>query len=186
MNDAQLIKKFCGEGDISAFNRLMERWQEPIHRVAYRYFVCHDEASEITQKTFIKVYKKLETLDDHSKFSSWIYRISHNLCRDEAKRAGRKRAAPMQALKRHPVADSKAARVVQQEELGSILEQALQQLPPEQRIVVIMKQYEELKFKEIAEILQENENTVKSRMYYGLRSLKKIFNHWNIKPEELL
>ena len=187
MNDAKLVEEFRG-GNMDAFNALVENWQQRIHRFAYRYFASHDEAMEITQKTFIKAYKKLHTLDDAQKFSSWIYRIANNLCLDELKRAGRKRSSSMESLTNHPVAQSIAEnpdRPIQQQELGSILQQALNQLPAEQRIVVIMKEYEGLKFREIADILDEPENTVKSRMYYGLSSLRKIFDKWNLEMEAL-
>ncbi|HET6528413.1 MAG TPA: sigma-70 family RNA polymerase sigma factor [Balneolaceae bacterium] len=185
MTDSKLITDFRN-GDIKAFNLLVERWQNRIHRFAYRYFAGHDEAMEITQKTFIKVYKKLDTLDDAEKFRTWLYRIANNLCLDETKRAGRRRSVSMEALKDHPVEKIPAAnpdQLVQKKELGSILQLALKQLPPEQRIVVIMKEYEELKFREIAEILEEPENTVKSRLYYGLRTLRTIFEQWNIEME---
>lgn len=187
MTDSKLIQNFRN-GNIDAFNQLVKRWQDRIHRFAFRYFASHDEAMEITQKTFIKAYKKLDTLEDEEKFSPWIYRIANNLCLDEAKRAGRRRSAPLNALGPHPVAESRGSKPghkLQREELGSILQKALNLLPPEQRIVVIMKEYEELKFREIAEILEEPENTVKSRMYYGLKSLRKIFEQWNIESEEL-
>lgn len=185
VNDAKLIENFCA-GNIDAFNQLVERWQGRIHRLAYRYFASHNEAAEITQKTFIKAYKKIDSLDDPTKFSSWIYRIGHNLCLDESKRAGRRHTAPLEAVGPQPVLHNSADRSIQQKELGSILQMALKQLPPEQRMVVILKEYEGLKFREIAEILQEPESTIKSRMYYGLRSLRKIFNRWNIEMEELL
>lgn len=187
MDDAQLVKEFRN-GNIEAFNSLVEEWQQRIHRLAYRYFSSHDEAMEITQKTFIKAYKKLHTLEEAEKFSSWIYRIANNLCLDEMNRAGRRRSKPMEALEQPPEATGMLDcpdRSIQQSELGSILQQALDRLPPEQRIVVIMKEYEGLKFREIAEILEEPENTVKSRMYYGLTSLRKIFEKWNIEMEAL-
>ncbi|MGK7369973.1 MAG: RNA polymerase sigma factor [Candidatus Halalkalibacterium sp. M3_1C_030] len=187
MNDAKLIEEFRG-GNIDAFNNLVEKWQHRIHRFAYRFFPSHDEAMEITQKTFIKAYRKLHTLDDSEKFSSWIYRIANNLCLDEMKRAGRRRSQSLEAIKNHPIArgiTGNPDRSIQQQELGSILQQALNRLPPEQRIVVIMKEYEGLKFREIAEILEEHENTIKSRMYYGLTSLRTIFEKWNIEMEAL-
>lgn len=187
MTDAQLVKNFRN-GDIDAFNRLVKRWQQRIHRFTYRYFASHDDASEITQKTFIKAYKKLDTLDDAEKFSAWIYRIANNLCLDETRRAGRRRAAPMEALTDHPVAETMDAnpdRQVHQDDLESILQLALKQLPAEQRIVVIMKEYEGLKFREIAEILDEPESTVKSRLYYGLKKLRTLFEQWNIELEAL-
>lgn len=187
MTDAKLIENFK-KGDIEAFNHLVNRWQQRIHRFAYRYFSSHDEAMEITQKTFIKAYKKLNTLDDTHKFSAWIYRIANNLCLDETKRAGRRRSASMEALSEHPTAQSLAAnpdQQIQQSELGSILQLALNQLPAEQRIVVIMKEYEGLKFREIADILKVPENTAKSRMYYGLKKLRQLFEQWNIELEAL-
>lgn len=187
MTDAQLIENFRN-GDLEAFNRLVDRWQQRIHRFAYRFFASHDEASEITQKTFIKAYKKIDTLDDPGKFSAWIYRIANNLCLDETRRAGRRRSAPMEALSRHPIAetiDANPDRQIQRDELESILQLALKQLPVEQRIVVIMKEYEGLKFREIAEILDEPESTIKSRLYYGLKKLRTLFEQWNIELEAL-
>lgn len=175
-------------GNTQVFNQLVERWQPRIYRLAFRYFNSHDEAQEITQKTFIRVYKKLYSLDDHAAFPAWIYRIAHNLCRDESKRAGRRKSQSMDTLKQYPEIQSIAGdpgRPMEQKELSQILLRALQQLPSEQRMVVIMKEYEELKFREIADILDLPESTVKSRMYYGLRSLRGIFEQWNIKKESL-
>jgi len=185
VTDAKLVEEFRS-GDIEAFNALVERWQQRIHRFAYRYFCSHDEASEITQKTFIKAYKKLDTLEDAEKFSAWIYRIANNLCLDETKRAGRRRSAPMETLIEDPAVNSIAENPelrVQHQQLGKLLQHALDQLPDEQRIVVIMKEYEGLKFREIAEILDVPENTAKSRMYYGLTKLRELFEKSNIEME---
>lgn len=186
MSDAQLIEQF-NKGNIEAFNQLVARWQGRIHRLAYRYFASYDDAVEITQKTFIKVYHNIGSLEDHSKFTPWIYQISNNLCRDEIRRADCEHTGPLGDLKSESIVLEDAAdRAIHEKELGSILQQVLKQLPHEQRMVVIMKEYQGLKFREIAEILDENENTIKSRMYYGLRSMKTIFKRWNLEMEELL
>lgn len=184
MEDARLVQDFLG-GNHQAFNTLVSRWQGKIHHFAYRYFASSDDAAEITQKTFIKAYQKLDTLDDVNKFSSWLYRIANNLCLDELKRVGRKRATPYETLKVAPqteTASSADSNVLRNEGLV-LLHKALLQLPNDQRVVVIMKEYEGLTFPEIAEILDEPINTVKSRMYYGLRALKKTFDSWNINKE---
>jgi len=70
-------------------------------------------------------------------------------------------------------------------QIGTIIQKALNKLPEELRVVIIMKEYQGLKFKEIAEALDESINTVKSRMYYGLNGLKKIFQKWEITEEML-
>jgi RNA polymerase sigma-70 factor (ECF subfamily) len=184
MDDAQLVQDFLG-GNHQAFNKLIARWQDRIHNFAYRYFASNDDAAEITQKTFIKAYQKMNTLEDAQKFGSWLYRIANNLCLDELKRVGRKRSTSLEALKSAPQTETESpadARLIRNEAMV-LLHKALLQLPGEQRMVVIMKEYEGLTFREIAEILNESENTIKSRLYYGLRALKKTFDAWNINKE---
>lgn len=71
----------------------------------------------------------------------------------------------------------------QNRDLRDILNRALQAIPEEQRVVIVMKEYQGLKFTEIAEALQTSVNTVKSRMYYGLSAIRKVFKQWNIDEE---
>lgn len=182
MSDEQLILDFRS-GNNEAFNALVSKWQKRIHLFAYRFIADSDEAAEITQKTFIKAYQKLHTLDSADKFGTWIYRIANNLCLDELKRAGRKNSVSLEALKKAPELEFAADNKLMRSEGILILYKALLRIPVEQRVVVIMKEYEGLTFKEIAEILNESENTVKSRLYYGLKALKNIFDSWKINKE---
>lgn len=186
MDDSGLVK-MVQNGDTGAFNVLVDRWQVKIHRFAYRFFADDDEASEITQKTFIRVYQKVSHLEEPGKFSSWIYRVANNLCLDELKRAGRRRSSPLEAWAEQAAAsDSHSpARRLETKELGEMMQKALLTLPDEQRAVIILKEYEGLKFREIADILEEPLNTVKSRMYYGLKGLRRILKQWNIQNEYL-
>ncbi|MEX2600900.1 MAG: sigma-70 family RNA polymerase sigma factor [Balneolaceae bacterium] len=186
MDDAQLIRQFRN-GDPESFNRLANRWKDRIHRFAYRYFADRDEAAEITQKTLINAYQKIDLLRDEGRFSPWIYRIATNLCIDETRKNGRKKTTPIDSL-----ADSEEAAEhgtpatrLEQRELGELLQKALLLIPEEQRAVIILKEYEGLKFREIADALDQPLNTVKSRMYYGLQALRKVFQHWNIEMEAL-
>ncbi|MDR9365502.1 MAG: sigma-70 family RNA polymerase sigma factor [Balneolaceae bacterium] len=184
MDDSALVEQIQ-RVDQQAFTVLMERWQTRIHRFAFRFFADVDEASEITQKTFIKVYQKVDTLDEPGKFSSWIYRVANNLCLDELKRAGRRKSSPLEAWVEQMEASQTPAKKLETKELGEVLQKALLTLPDEQRVVIILKEYEGMKFREIAEILEEPENTVKSRMYYGLKSLRRVLKKWNIQNEYL-
>ncbi len=187
MDDAELVNAFC-EGDFSAYKKLIERWQERIQRIAYRYFNSYDDAMEITQQTFITVYQTADSLDNPQKFSAWIYRIATNLCLDETKRAGRRKMSPIDEADEKSSVKITSGDIEQQlhkKETGAILEEALQQIPDSQRMVVIMKEYEGLTFKEIADALDIPESTAKSRMYYGLKKLRTIFDRWNINKETL-
>lgn len=181
--DTGVLVKRVQNGDAPAFSDLVNHWQGKIHRFAYRFMSDVDDASEITQKTFIKVYQKVNTLDDPDKFSSWIYRVANNLCLDELKRAGRRKATSLEAWAEQAEESETPAVTLERKELGELLQKALSLLPDEQRTVVILKQYEGLKFREIADILEESENTVKSRMYYGLRALNRILKNWNIQND---
>jgi len=188
MDDQSLVRR-VQEGDQEAFTELVDRWQNKIHRFAYGFLADADDAGEITQKTFIKAYQKLDTLDDRGKFSSWIYRVANNLCLDELKRAGRRKSTPLELWNGESVAGTinpkTPADTLETRELEQILRKALLTLSEEQRTVVILKEYEGLKFREIADILGEPENTVKSRLYYGLKHLRRTLTTWNIPKQYL-
>lgn len=188
MNEQLLIQQ-VKDGDALAFNRLVEKWHSKIYRFAYRFFADEDEASDITQKTFIKTYHHVGSLENPEKFSPWIYRIANNLCLDELKRAGRRKSTSLESwIEQSGALEADLAtpaEQLQQMELGIILQKALLTLPDEQRTVIILKEYEGLKFREIAEILEEPENTVKSRLYYGLKSTRRVLQKWNINHDYL-
>ncbi len=185
--DDDLLVKQVQLGDPRAFDVLAERWRERIHRFVFRYFGNADDAGEITQKTLIRVYRKIHELDEPSSFSPWIYRIANNLCLYEVKRAGRKRSQPLGSwAERIPESENHMpSKQLESRELGEIVQDALITLPDEQRIVIILKEFEGMKFREIADILDEPENTVKSRMYYGLKALRNTLTNWNIQKEYL-
>jgi RNA polymerase sigma-70 factor (ECF subfamily) len=195
MTDGALIKQFCEDGQVNAFNTLVWRWQKPIFNFVLRYLGDPEEAREIAQQTFIKAFRNLPGLKEHARFSTWLYQIAVNLCRDEIKKRRRRRTFSLEGLQENSkqsnahesltVADEAANpdAIVSRKELRDILARALQELPEEQRVVVIMKEYQGLKFTEIAEALGIPLNTAKSRMYYGLAALRKILAQWQFDQE---
>ena len=183
-------------GDPLALNQLVNQWHKRIYNFAYKYFHDYDMAMEVTQKTFISMHKNLKTLKGASSFKSWIYTIAVNYCHEEVRRQNRRWVFPFMKVQakddqdfiqntetthREENPDLKYA----QTELKTILKRALKELPEEQRLVVIMKEYEGLKIREIATIIGISENTVKSRLYYALHSLKKLLELWNINQETI-
>lgn len=190
MTDVQLIEKYLS-GDVSSFNTLVWRWQKPLFNFIYRYIGDFELAKDVTQKTFIRIYKNLCNLKEHNKFSSWIYQIAANLCKDELKRLRKNNSISIDYIMENNNYNLIEASTTQpddelnQDQVGKLIRQALQMIPEEQRVVIIMKEYQGLKFAEIADILDEPLNTVKSRMYYGLNALRKVFNRWNINKEVL-
>lgn len=184
------------EGDKNAQGRLVQIWYKRIYNFGYKFFFDHDLAMEVAQKTFISMHKNIGALQEVTRFKSWLYTIAVNYCREELRKKKAARSMSINELRpgeheesfRWELSSSRREnpeRQLRHSELSDILQKCLMELSDEQREVVIMKEYEGLKFREIAETLNISENTVKSRMYYGLDGLKKILERNNITKETI-
>lgn len=192
VDDVVLIRNFL-DGDVGSFNRLAWRWQERLFQFAYRYLMDEEDAKEAVQAVLIKVYKYLKKLKDPEKFSSWIYQITINQCRDFRKSAKKNQMHPFTEELTAESVDAAYQSTVSrqltptesahQKSLGELIQMTLARLPEEQRIVIIMKEYEGFKFVEIAELLNVPINTVKSRLYHGLMHMQKLLKQLNIDKE---
>ncbi len=190
MHSDALIQR-AKQGDQSAQGKLVQLWYKRIYNFGFKFFLDHDLAMEVSQKTFISMCRNLAGLQEVTRFKSWLYKIAINCCREEARKMKNSRSLSFDRVWNPEAEDSPAwesssrrgdnpQRQLEQSEITDILQDALLSLSHEQREVVIMKEYEGLKFREIAEVLNVSENTVKSRMYYGLDSLKKVLEKKNI------
>ena len=196
MTDTDLINRIIA-GDRSGFNKLVWRWEKKIYNFIFRYLGKKELARDVTQKTFIRAYNNITKLKETNKFSSWLYQIAANLCKDELKKMSNRDFFSIELINENnqhghlmpneliETEFNQPDEELNHKQIGEIVQPALQKLPDDQRIVIIMKEYQGLKFREIAETLGEPLNTVKSRMYYGLSSLKKIFEKWEITEEML-
>lgn len=184
------------DGDQNAQGKLVQLWYKRIYNFGYKFFMDHDLAMEVSQKTFISMCKNLPGLQDNARFKSWLYKIAVNYCREETRKKKGDRSLSFDVVwnrdaEDSPKWESTAQRYdnpeaqLHRNELADILQRALAELNVEQREVVIMKEYEGLKFREIAEVLNISENTVKSRMYYGLDGLRKILDRKNINKDTI-
>lgn len=184
MENTQHLIIRAQRGDKQALNQLFSCWYTSVYGIAYRYFGEIDSAKEISQQTFIQVQEKLGELKDPTGFRNWLYRTVINLCHMEIRKTKTRRQhyegyGIVRTLGLSPGPDE----LYQQQERTEMVLIALQQIPEEQRAVIIMKEYEGLKFREIADILEVSENTVKSRLYYGLKALKNYFLNNDLKKE---
>jgi RNA polymerase sigma factor (sigma-70 family) len=182
------------EGDKNAQGKMVQLWYKRIYNFGYKFFFDHDMAMEVAQKTFISMHRNLENLQDLARFKSWLYTIAVNYCREELRKQKSQRSVSLNDLQPGEREESyrweesgarheNPERQMRHAELSDLLQKCLLELSEEQREVVIMKEYEGLKFREIADVLNVSENTVKSRMYYGLDGLKKILEKNNITKE---
>jgi RNA polymerase sigma-70 factor, ECF subfamily len=169
-------------GDNEAFNKLVGLWYKRIYNYALKYAGSHDLAMDIAQTTFIAVHDKIGQLREVKSFKSWLYRIAINCSHEELRKQQRISGVSLNSAvnddgdERHfEIEDDvryQPDAKLQRQELADLIMASLQTLSEEQRLVVIMKEYEGLKFREIAEALDISENTAKSRLYYGLKHLR--------------
>lgn len=184
------------EGDANAQGKLVQLWYKRIYNFCYKFFFDHDLAMDVSQKTFISMCRNVDRLNDVSRFRSWLYTIAVNYCREELRRGRTRRALSLSDLNAtesevsHKWEESShrnenPEKLFRHSELADLLQQCLMELNEDQREVLVMKEYEGLKFREIAEVLNVSENTVKSRMYYGLDTMRKILERRNITKESI-
>lgn len=180
LSDTQIIERTLS-GEPDAFNLLVRRWERQIYGLSLRMLGRDDEAKDATQETFLSAYRNLSKFRGEAKFSSWIYRIALNIC--NTKLRGRSKLIVSIEEQREESGFEIAADEheigsrLQQEQVARHVRRALGGLPPEMRQVIVMKEYEGLKFSEIADILGIPLSTVKTRMYTGLAELRKRLEH---------
>jgi RNA polymerase sigma-70 factor (ECF subfamily) len=176
--DEELVARAQG-GDVESFNQLIVRWERPIYALAYRVIGKEEDARDVCQDAFLRAYRALPGFKGQAKFSSWLYRIALNLCRDWIRR---QRRAPVSQLPEDIDASELAAaagpvesieELVARRELSAIVEEAMSVLSEEQRTAIILKEYHGMTFQEIADMQGCPLSTVKTRLYQGLSLLRR-------------
>ena len=168
--------------DADAFTKLVKRWEGPIQRLCTRMTGDMHRGQDLAQEAFVRVFARRKEYQARGRFSTFLWRVALNLCYDELRRIHRRGETSLQHDAEDPLdgidalaADDSApdARLVEGER-AELVRQALLKLPETYRIVVVMRHYENLKFREIAEILEIPEGTVKSRMAEALTQLHRL------------
>ncbi len=176
MTDEHLLQ-LAREGDAACFGEVVRRWQRKIFGFIRRYVGDAETAEDLTQDTFTKAYRNLDRLADPGRFSSWVYKIALNECRMRYRKESRMVSLPWQPEQMPAEADTDRRTpetALAAREQRDALHRAFEFLPAEQREVILMKEYQGLKFHEIAEVLGLPLSTVKSRLYLGLKTLRRV------------
>lgn len=183
ISEQQLVKKSL-QGDTRAFEQLVMQYQNKIYALAYRYMGNEEDAYDMSQEAFIKAYRSLRTFKGDSSFGTWIYRVTTNVCLDELRRRKR-RINPLsldeplatsegdeidkEVIDTSPTADI----IYEHKEFSRYIQQLLDQMKPEQKTVIILRDIMELSYEEIAEVLDCSMGTVKSRLSRARNILRK-------------
>jgi RNA polymerase sigma-70 factor (ECF subfamily) len=175
--DEELVTAFRG-GDLSAFDTLVQRWERKIQGAIFRIMGSGEDARDIAQETFLRAYRGLASFKSEARFSSWLYQIALNLCRDRLRQRRGKTLVSLDDLDPTTAAriertESSAHELVEARDLGRLVASAMSALPEEQREVIVLKEYQGLTFQEIADSLEVPVSTVKTRLYRGLVQMRE-------------
>ena len=173
--DEVIVERALG-GDAEAFGELVRRWERRIFALAYGMLRREEDARDATQETFLAAFRNLRGFRGEAKVSSWLHRIAVNQCLTRQRRAKVRNESALDEDEgagdfAAPVEQSPAS-LVEGRQRTAAVRRALSGLPVELRQVVVMKEFEELTFREIAEALDLPLSTVKSRLYTGLKQLQ--------------
>lgn len=165
--DQELIDRVLA-GDRQAYNPLVERYQRALYSHARRMLRDHDQADEVAQETFVRAYVNLKRYDSRYRFYTWIITIATNLCRDVL--SARKRCQPLelageQASDCDPLVDAAGA------DACARIRAEIDRLPPEQRMVLLLRVDRELSYEEISRVLKIPVGSVMSRLFRARQKL---------------
>jgi RNA polymerase sigma-70 factor (ECF subfamily) len=163
-------------GEPGVFDEIVDRYQRHVYRVAYRFTHNTEDAYDICQEVFVKVFKSLGGLRDEATLHTWLRRIAVNTCIDYLRQQSRK---PTQDDLHHPTLPSDTSvelpnRPLEMQELRSVIIHAVDQLPKRQKRVFMLRHYEDLSLKEVARTLECPLNTVKANLFHANRKLRKL------------
>src|SRR5258707_1776875 len=174
-SDEELVEA-CLAGEESAFDVLVGWWDKKIRGAIYRFIGSEDDARDVCQEAFLKAYKSLGSFKQEARFSSWLYQIALNLCRDRLRRRRGRTMVSLDELEEGGAAMTMpgptALDLLQQRDVSRLVASAIASLADEQREVIILKEYEGLTFLEISQVLDTPISTVKTRLYRGLDQLR--------------
>ncbi len=185
LSDEQIVERaITGEPD--AFGEIVRRWERRIYALSYGMLGREEDARDATQETFIAAFRNLRNFRGDAKVSSWLHRIAVNQCITKQRRAKVRGETSLDAeiemsgdVFAGPGHDSPAF-VVEDDERAQLVRRAVHTLPPELRQVVVMKEFEELTFQEIAVALDMPLSTVKSRLYTAMKQLRSRLQSYGV------
>lgn len=177
------------DGDVRAFELLVTRHRKAVYNFIVRFVRDPAQAEDVLQETFLRIVKSADAYEKQAKFTTWMYTIARNLCVDASRRGKHRKAASLDApvngeadapalIERVADAGATIDRQAIGRQMAERMQQAIAELPDEQREIFLLREVNDLQFNEIAEIVGCPENTVKSRMRYALEKLREALEEY--------
>jgi RNA polymerase sigma-70 factor (ECF subfamily) len=186
-SDEELVER-SQRGEQTAFRELVERYQRRLFSVAFGMVRNRDDAMDLVQDAFIKIYRHMDGFQGSSSFYTWIYRITLNLCIDYLRKRARHYEVDYDDAQRSDLDDDdpivpstmgiNPAKVYQRKELLEQMERAIQSLSEKHRSIILLREVQGLSYTEIAEVLQISKGTVMSRLHHARRNLQEALEQY--------
>jgi RNA polymerase sigma-70 factor (ECF subfamily) len=175
--DVDVLIERCLKGDQVAWDQIVRLHWRKVFNLAYKFVGRHDEAEDLTQDIFLKIFKALHTFDRRANFQTWLISISRNLCIDHYRSVRKERetmAREVDSADLMPVSRERGPHAeLEQLDLRQLIRQALAELPPALKEAVVLRDLQEFSYQEIADKLGLPEGTVKSRINRGRLELAR-------------
>jgi RNA polymerase sigma-70 factor (ECF subfamily) len=172
-DDHVLIRQSI-QGDLSAFRTLVERHQHYIYSLAFRSVPHREDAEDIVQDTFIKVWLNLRYFDFRGKFTTWVYRIVANLCIDRLRNTKRFVSGAVASEESNPlwIIRQDAMKKAEEKDLAEHIKILADHLSPKQRMVFILRDLQDLSVEEVSQVMQISEGSVKTNLYLARNAIR--------------
>ena len=177
------------DGEDTALNELMARWQQPLVSFILRYTGNHEDALDLAQETFVRVFESRDRYEPRSKFSTWLFTIAANLCRNLARWRERHPTVTLHATGEDddsglestlPAAGDTPFDSAEREDLASAVREAIQTLPHDLKTAVLLFEYQDQSYDEIAATLRCSPKAVETRLYRARKILREALSRWKV------
>jgi RNA polymerase sigma-70 factor, ECF subfamily len=170
-NDRELVTLFQ-EGNEASFNDLVRRYQEKVYWIAHRFVNNHDQADDIVQEVFIKVYHALHDFRGESSVYTWLYRITVNVSLNTLRKQRIREFLRIDEVFDYPGEENEQPdKRYEKEEQQRLIEEAVQHLPEKQKAVFILRYYEELPYEDISKILKTSMGGLKANYFHAVKNI---------------
>lgn len=177
MDDQAILEKFRQPDSKNyAFNLLVRKYQQKVYGHIRKMVIDHDDADDLTQETFVKVWQNLEKFKQESELFTWIYRIATNECLSFLRKKKNKYFLPIADVSKELLRKLETSNYISGDEIALKLQKVLLTLPEKQRLVFNMKYFDELKYEEIAEILKTSVGALKASYHHAVKKIEKAMN----------
>jgi RNA polymerase sigma-70 factor, ECF subfamily len=175
-DETELISR-CQKGDQGAFKEIFDRYHKKVYRVAYGVLRHRENALDIVQEVFIKLFRSIKNFKGESRFSTYLYRMAMNTAIDHIRKMGKPFVSSLdgeEAIEPPEEPEKRPDRIFLYKELEEKVNEALRRIPADQRTAIVLREVEGLSYQEIGKAMGTSVGTVMSRLHYGRRKMQEL------------